>query len=166
MDGITIFLIFVVIFVIIVIIYEILKALKKPEERETVSSFKTLDGHIVRSKGELVIDDYLHRNNIEHVYEKTIKVHGEPIKYDWYLPKYKIYIEYWGYYGKKYKKRKEEKIKLYRKGKLKLISIENLMFKDIYTNLDNELKKYIDFNSIDKIKRHCPQCGTELDDRF
>ena len=33
-------------------------------------------------------------------------------------------------------KRKEEKLSLYRKGKLKLISIEDIMLKDIYTNLE------------------------------
>ena len=86
-----------------------------------------------------------------------------PIKYDWYLPKFKIYIEYWGYHGKNYMQRKEEKLRLYRKGKLKLISIEDIMLKDIYTNLEKELSKFI---KKDVIKRHCPNCGIELDKRF
>ena len=86
-----------------------------------------------------------------------------PLKYDWYLPKDKIYIEYWGFYGKNYMKRKEEKLRLYRKGKLKLISIEDIMLKDIYSNLEKELNRFI---KKDAIKRHCTNCGIELDKRF
>ena len=157
-------IIFVAIFVIIYwVIGKILKFFKRKYIPKIATSFKCLDGHVVRSKGELVIDNHLHRLGIEHEYENTIRVHGHPIKYDWYLPKYKIYIEYWGYYGKNYMKRKEEKLSLYRKGKLKLVSIEDIMLKDIYTNLEKELNRFI---KKDSIKRHCPNCGIELDKRF
>lgn len=160
-----IFVIFVVI--ILVLIYLLFKSLKKTEgPLLKASSFKCVDGHVVKSKGELIIDNYLNQHRIEHEYEKTIKVFGNPIKYDWYLPKYEIYIEYWGFFGKEYLKRKEEKINLYRKGKLKLISIEDIMFKDINFNLESELNKYIDLNLTDNVKIHCPNCGIELDDRF
>ena len=60
-------------------------------------------------------------------------------------------------------KRKEEKIRLYKKGKLKLISIEDFMFKDIHQNLGKLLKQYIDLKNSEK---HCPNCGILLDDRF
>ena len=157
-------IIFVVCFVIAYwIIRKILKFIKKKYIPKKATSFKCLDGHVVRSKGELVIDNHLHRLGIEHKYENTIRIRGMPIKYDWYLPKYKIYIEYWGYHGKNYMQRKDEKLKLYRKGKLKLISIEDIMLKDIYTNLEKELNIYIKKNMI---KRHCPNCGIELDKRF
>jgi len=157
-------IIFVVIFVIAYwSIRKILKSIKKKYKPKVATNFKCLDGHVVRSKGELMIDNHLYRLGIEHEYENTIRIRGKPIKYDWYLPKDKIYIEYWGYYGKNYMKRKEEKLNLYRKGRLTLISIEDIMLKDIYTNLEKELnrfiKKYI-------IKRHCPNCGIELDKRF
>ena len=89
-----------------------------------------------------------------------------PLKYDWYLPKYKTYIEYWGYYGKNYMKRKDEKLNLYRKGKLKLISIEDIMLKDIYSNLEKELNRFIKKDKIVSDKKHCPNCGIELDIRF
>lgn len=153
--------------IILVFFYYLTKKLrnffKKSYQPETPSSFKCLDGHIVRSKGELIIDNFLHNNNIQHEYEKTIKVRGKPIKCDWYLPKLDIYIEYWGYFGKEYMKRKEEKIKLYKQGKLTLLSIENIMFKDIYLNL----KEYFDGSiKTDISKKHCPYCGVELDDRF
>ena len=153
--------------IILVFFYYLTKKLrnlfKKSYQPETPSSFKCLDGHIVRSKGELIIDNFLHNNDIQHEYEKTIKIRGNSIKCDWYLPELDIYIEYWGYFGKEYMKRKEEKIKLYKQGKLTLLSIENIMFKDIYLNLEKyfngSIKKGIE-------KKHCPYCGVELDDRF
>jgi len=139
---------------------------KKGVKKVQVSSFKCCDGHVVRSKGELIIDNHLHRLGIKHEYERIIRVRGNPIKYDWYLPKQDIYIEYWGFFGKEYEKRKEEKLNLYRKGKLKLISIENEMFSDIYTSLEKELKKYMDLKLENSGKKHCPSCGSELDYRF
>ena len=167
MDEFMVFsILFVFVLIILVLVYFLLKSLKKVEKQVKSSSFKCNDGHVVRSKGELIVDNYLYRHSIEHIYEKTIKIHGKPIKYDWYLPKYKIYIEYWGFFGKKYLERKKEKIKLYRKGKLKLLSIEDIMFKDINFNLEQELNKFIDLDKSDDVNKHCPNCGIELDNRF
>ncbi len=153
-------------FVFIILYYFALKLKKilfKPEKREVATSFKCIDGHIVKSKGELIIDNHLHRLGIGHEYEEILKVRGNKIKCDWYLPEYDIYIEYWGYYGKDYEKRKEEKIRLYRKGKHKLVSIEDIMFTDIYSNLEDEFNKYFQVNDT---KKHCPNCGINLDERF
>ena len=160
-------IIFVVCFVFVYwIIKKILKLLKKKYVPQKATTFKCFDGHIVRSKGELVIDNHLYRLGLDHEYENIIRVRGKSIKYDWFLPKYKAYIEYWGYFGKDYMKRKDEKLDLYRKGKLKLISIEDIMLKDIYSNLEKELARFIEMREINKEKRHCPNCGTELDRRF
>ncbi len=142
------------------------KIFGKEEKEKKVSRFKCLDGDIVKSRGELIIDNHLHRLGINHAYEKTVKVRGEPIKCDWFLPDYKVYIEYWGFHGKAYKKRKEEKIKLYKKGNLALISIENPMFSDIYSNLERELKKHVKKIDLTKAGRYCPNCGFILDKRF
>jgi len=100
---------------------------------------------------------------LAHKYEKTIKIKGEKVKYDWYLTDHDIYIEYWGFFGKKYLKRKQEKIYLYKRGKLKLVSVENIMFTDIYSNLEKELGKFIDLGGL---KKYCPNCGNELDGRI
>ena len=167
-ETITYFLLGGGIFIIIFIIaFFIVKKLKKYFSKkyfpETATNFKCMDGHIVRSKGELIIDNFLYNHGIKHEYENKIKVHGNIVKYDWFLPEYDIYIEYWGYYGKNYMKRKEEKIRLYQKGKLKLISIEDIMFKDIYQNLAKLLENYI---KLKDSKKHCPNCGILLDDRF
>lgn len=159
--------IFVVCFIVITwLILKIKKLLSKKYVPQVATSFKCLDGHIVQSKGELVIDNHLHRLGLDHEYENTIKVRGKSIKYDWYLPEYKTYIEYWGYFGKDYLKRKEEKLELYQKGKLKLISIEDIMLKDIYSNLEKELAKVIKMDKISQEKKYCPNCGIELDKRI
>jgi hypothetical protein len=158
-------LIFLLIFILAVFIFRKLKKLLiKKGKIKRPTSFICLDGHKVRSKGELIIDNHLHRPGINHEYEKTIKVHGKPIKYDWFLIDYNIYIEYWGFYGKLYEKRKNEKIKLYKKGKLTLISIEDIMLADIYPILEKELGKHFKLKSIKSV--FCPNCGEKLDERF
>ena len=157
-------IIFLLIFIILLYFgLKIRKALKKPEKHERPTRFKCVDGHVVKSKGELVIDNHLNRLGIEHEYEKIIRVYGNQIKTDWYLPKHEIFIEYWGYYGKDYEKRKDEKIILYRKGRLNLISVEDIMLSDIYSNLEKELERFF---KLQTIKKYCPNCGTEYDNRF
>jgi len=153
---------FIFVGIIFVLIYysikKFLKKKKKDKKKNSISKIKCLDDHLVRSKGELIIDNYLYILGIKHLYEKKIKILKHKIKCDWYLPEYEVYIEYWGFHGKNYLKRKKEKIKLYRKAKLKLISIENYMFSDIYSNLSKKLKHYIDikkFNPPDAMKRYC-----------
>ncbi|MFX0059645.1 MAG: hypothetical protein ACFE85_16885 [Candidatus Hodarchaeota archaeon] len=158
--------------VILIILYIILKRYinrNKYEKPELLKYLKSIDGHIVKSKGELIIDNYLYLNGIQHIYEKKLKIKGQKVKTDWYLPEYNAFIEYWGYYGKEYMKRKKEKLKIYRKAKLKLISVENRMFNDIYQNLNKFLQKknnVKDKKSLDHQNRYCYYCGTYLDERF
>jgi len=132
---------------ILLFIYYLIKKIRKRSSKyrkpDQLTDFKCLDGHVVKSKGELIIDNFLYLNGIQHKYEKKIKIRGQTIKTDWYLPKYKVYIEYWGYYGKAYMKRKKKKLKLYKKANIKLVSIENEMFHDIYYHLKRYLKKYV-----------------------
>lgn len=142
---------------------------KIKKKKVTPSKYRCLDGHLVRSKGELIIDNYLYFLGISHNYEKIVLIRGNKVKCDWFLLKYNIYIEYWGYSGKKYIKRKEEKLKLYRKAKLKLISIENWMFSDIYSNINKKLEKYVSLHQEsyrEPRRKYCANCGSELDERF
>ena len=159
--------------IVFVIIYYSIKKFKKKKKKypkeDSISSFKCLDSHFVKSKGELIIDNYLYILDIRHSYEKKIKILNKNIKCDWFLPEYNVYIEYWGFHGKNYLKRKKEKIKLYRKAKLKLISIENYMFSDIYSYLNKKLRHSINdkrFFHLDTMKKYCYNCGIILDERF
>jgi predicted nuclease of restriction endonuclease-like RecB superfamily len=123
------------------------------------------DGDIVKSRGEAMIDNWLHNNTIEHIYERTIKLGGKTLKYDWYLPKYDVYVEYWGFYGKKYKNRRDEKEKLYQNFGKKLISINNADIGDINHNVKEKLLQYLDEKHFNPPKR-CFNCGVKLDDRY
>ncbi|MFW9828398.1 MAG: hypothetical protein ACFFEY_12480 [Candidatus Thorarchaeota archaeon] len=158
-------IIFVFFFVVLsVLIKKVKNYLLKKGRIKRPTRFLCLDGDKVRSKGELIIDNHLNRLGVNHIYEKKLIVNGKPIKCDWYLPDYKAYIEYWGFYGKLYERRKQEKIELYKKGKLTLISIEDIMLEDIYPHLEYELTKNLEIE-LNKVK-HCPNCGEKLDDRF
>ena len=157
---------FILIFYLIYYFIKNILKKKKTYTPDRAQDYKCLDGHITKSKGEMIIDNHLHRLGIKHIYEDTIKINGRAIKYDWFLPKYKVYIEYWGYYGKKYFQRKQEKLKLYKKGKLRLISLEEKMFENIYTILENLLRKYLPLKNKNTQTQFCPNCGNNLDERF
>ncbi|MCL2522240.1 MAG: hypothetical protein FWE36_05200 [Erysipelotrichales bacterium] len=65
------------------------------------------DGHIVKSKSEMTIDDYLFRKNIKHAYEKEFRVSMDlHLKPDFYLQDQKVYLEHWGLEGKSYNETK------------------------------------------------------------
>lgn len=99
----------------------------KPEHRAT-------DGHNVRSKAELIIDNWLYFSKIVHAYERKLPIEEE-IYCDFYIPTGKVYIEYWGLEEDKYLARKEKKLEIYRKYKLNLIE---LFDKDV-SNLEDTL---------------------------
>lgn len=91
---------------------------------------RTTDGHIVKSNGEVIIDDILYNNQIIHCYEKEvveIPSTKRTIKSDFFVPVFGnkgIYIEYWGMETGEYKKNKEEKKQLYDEYNIELFSVE------------------------------------------
>jgi len=44
-----------------------------------------------------------------------------------------------------------------------LISVEDIMLANIYSNLERELGKIIELG---ELKKYCPNCGNELDSRL
>jgi len=121
------------------------------------SIIRTVDGHIVKSAGESIIDDILYNNNICHCYEKDVYELGtdeRTIKSDWFIPVYGnkgVYVEYWGMDSEDYIKNKDAKKKLYKEYNIPLIQIEKDDTKDVsgltsrilreYQSLKNEIKK-------------------------
>lgn len=71
------------------------------EEYLRINPPTTLDGVTVKSYGEMDIANFLFRNGIDYCYEKEYEIdtrteeHGQYYP-DFYLPQYKIYIEYFG----------------------------------------------------------------------
>lgn len=76
------------------------------------------DGHKVHSREERVIDDWLHARGILHEREPRLK----GMRPDWRIQN--VYVEYWGMSGQQgYEARRENKLALYRKRKLRLVEL-------------------------------------------
>lgn len=77
--------------------------------------YRCEDGDYVRSKSEREIDNFLFRNRIWHIYEPEYicKETGKKYYPDFYLPDYKLYIEYFGLTDEKYLEKKAEKIRMF-----------------------------------------------------
>ena len=100
---------------------------------------RTADGHFVRSKAEMLIDNWLYMAEIVHAYERKLPI-VEDVYSDFYIPTGKVYIEYWGYEDEpKYLARKQKKVKLYKKYNFNLIELQD---KDVQ-NLDDIFPKLL-----------------------
>ena len=100
---------------------------------------RSTDGHFVRSKAEMLIDNWLYMAEIVHAYERKLPVEEE-VYCDFYIPTGKVYIEYWGYENNpKYLHRKKIKQEIYGKYGFKLIELSD---KDVL-NLDDVLPRLL-----------------------
>lgn len=110
------------------------------------------DGHIVKSKSERDIDDYLFDHDIKHIYERKLQYgasENEVLRPDFYLPDYlgegkHVYIEHWGYNENniKYTKTKKFKMPIYRELGITLIcTYEKTDMGEIDTTLERKLNK-------------------------
>lgn len=108
---------------------------------------KTKDGHLVDSISESYIDNFLFKNNIEHELHKIYPIENRQLKCDFYLPKYGVWIEYFGLKGKKeYDKASEEKIILIKNFTDKFIFLEPTdlyPMKDHDKNLTEKILKFL-----------------------
>ncbi len=101
------------------------------------AEYRTNTGHFVRSRAEVIIANWLYSEYIAFAYERRVPIE-EDMYCDFYIPKGKIYIEFWGYEdNEKYLDRKNKKLELYKKYDFKLIEIDN----DSINNLDDFLPK-------------------------
>ncbi len=100
---------------------------------------RAADGHFVRSKAEMLIDNWLYMAEITHAYERKLPIE-EDVYCDFYVPTGKVYIEYWGYEeDMKYLDRKKQKIEIYKKYNFRLIELTD---KEVQ-NLDDVLPKML-----------------------
>ena len=104
-----------------------------------IAKHRATDGHLVRSKAEMIIDNWLYMAEIIHAYERKLPIE-ENVYSDFYIPTGKVYIEYWGYENdEKYLSRKKVKQDIYNKYDFNLIELED---KDVL-NLDDILPKLL-----------------------
>lgn len=118
------------------------------------------DGHIVKSKSERDIDNYLFEHGISHAYERELPYGAtdkEVLHPDFYLPHYlgegkHVYIEHWGYNENnlQYTKTKKFKMPIYERLGITLIcTYEKTDMGKIDTVLDRKLnRKFITENKI------------------
>lgn len=106
------------------------------------------DGHMVRSRAEMLIDNYLYLSGIVHAYERRLPIE-EDCYCDFYIPSgagrpQAVYIEFWGLEDDPgYADRKKRKLELYRKHEIPLIELNN----EDLTNLDDVLaRKLLRYN--------------------
>ncbi|GGD98325.1 glycerol kinase [Paenibacillus nasutitermitis] len=103
---------------------------------------RTTDGHYVRSRAEMLIDNWLYMSEIVHAYERKLPVE-EDLYCDFYLPIGKVYIEYWGMENdERYKERKKAKLDIYNKYGFKLIEIEDADIQNLDDILPKKLLKF------------------------
>ncbi len=104
---------------------------------ERPRTWRAADGDLLRSSDEVRIDDWFHRNEIEHEVERRVQRVDRLMYCDWFLPRGGIYVEYWGLTEEDwYREAKRVKQRLYRQHELKLISIE----REDMRNLDEVLR--------------------------
>lgn len=130
-----------------VTISEVIKDSDGDIRKKFEARFRCTDGHYVRSKAEMLIDNWLYEHRIAHAYEKKVympKNPDETVLSDFYLPEGKVFIEYWGMESEKYKKRKEVKISLYSTNGLNLISLEDEHISRLDDILPWEIGKFTD----------------------
>jgi hypothetical protein len=108
-------------------------------------TLRAADGHMVRSRAEVLIDNWLYMQEIAHAYERRLPVE-EDAYCDFYIPSKKVYVEYWGLdEDAKYAERKARKRAVYGKYGLALVELQD---GDI-ANLDEELPKKLIAHGID-----------------
>lgn len=110
------------------------------------ATLRTKDGHIVRSRGEILIDNSLYEFGLAHAYERRLPIQDE-VYCDFYIPSQNngkaVYIEYWGIESdEKYQKRKEKKKMIYNDNHLNLIELENIHIESLDDYLPKMLLKY------------------------
>ena len=87
------------------------------------AKLRAADGHVLRSKTELVIDNWLYMAGIVHAYERRLPIAVEAYA-EFYLPSGSVYLEFMGQDSDlDYRQRKEVKINLYKSHDLDVIAL-------------------------------------------
>lgn len=107
--------------------------------RKFPASYRTQDGHMVRSRAEAMIDDYLYQNRIVHAYERRLPIEEDALC-DFYLPEQKVYIEFWGMESDpKYAARQRAKQAIYEKYGFHLVELADADVQSLDDTLPRKL---------------------------
>lgn len=113
----------------------------KDYRKKYEAEYRTDDGHYVRSQGEMLIDNWLYKNNFLHEYEKTIFVNNIELHPDFYIKSKNTYIEYFGINNDNYREQSENKKQIYKNNNIKCIYLYPDDIKNLADILNKELLK-------------------------
>ena len=101
--------------------------------------FRCEDGHYVRSKNEVIVDNWLYSHGVCHAYEKAVYdlETKKPFYCDFFVPAKNLYIEIWGLESREYELKQMRKVELYRKLDYRLLEINS----DDVKNIDDVLSR-------------------------
>lgn len=106
------------------------------------ATLRTKDGHMVRSRAEVIIDNALYDYKLAHAYERKLPIE-EDLYSDFFIPTENVYIEFWGMEDDpKYAERKKVKMEIYRKYDFKLIELNDSDISNLDDHLPKKLLKY------------------------
>ena len=108
-------------------------------------AFKTKTGHLVRTRAETEIANFLFDNNLLFQYNTVATwADKDDFRASFYIPKLDLYIDHYPYdYLKEYQKVMKTKIKQYEKSKKKHVYITSEDEKNIEESIKLKLKPYI-----------------------
>lgn len=110
------------------------------------ANLRTKDGHQVRSRAEVIIDNALYDYGLAHAYERKLPIE-EDVYSDFYIPSknggHAVYIEFWGLENDpKYSERKKIKKEIYSKYDLNLIELSDKHIENLDDHLPRMLLKF------------------------
>ncbi len=110
------------------------------------ANLRTKDGHLVRSRAEMIIDNALYHYGLAHAYERKLPIE-EDVYSDFYIPSKNgsnaVYIEFWGLENDHgYAERKKIKQEIYAKNDLNLIELDDKHIENLDDHLPRLLLKY------------------------
>lgn len=106
------------------------------------ATYRATDGHMVRSRGEMLIDNWLYMQGIVHAYERRLPIEQD-VLCDFYLPSGKVYIEYWGMESDdRYAQRMAQKQQIYRDSGLNLVELRDNDIQNLDDVLPRELIRH------------------------
>ena len=121
-----------------------IKASEIMERSEAEPNFKTKTGHIVKTRAEMEIANFLFDNNLIFQYNTVATwADKDEFRASFYIPKLDLYIDHHAYdYIKEYQKTMKAKIKQYEKHKKKHIYITSEDEKNIEEAIKLKMKPY------------------------
>ena len=106
------------------------------------ANYRCMDGHYVRSRAEVMIDNWLYTNGIAHAYERKLPIESD-VYSDFYIKSGNVYIEFLGMESDaKYAKRKAKKQQEYAEHEFNLIELNDNDLNHLDDILPRKLLQY------------------------